>query len=379
MTTDDAGSAPEADADSTRFSSPATEPAPAESGPPATDRRRGSQARAAWRRWRRSRPFWGGLLLVLSGLELLALPLTGVLVKRPDQAGDLHRHRRRVRRADRDPADRGGHRAVGQPDPPGVLRDRRDRARHHLVPRVQPRRVRPRHAARDHRRGARVRLGSGRARLRRRRPRRRRAERRCPRPAGTTAVAKPSAGLDPGHRAARGMGRDRHDRGGGRFGTGWRRPSRRRRGRAAPDAGGRRDAGRPGGRHARHRRSGQGGVRRSPRGTASSASSACRRRRRPRRPDLAPPRAEPDADRVVFPSARASPSPTPSVGQSGTAAPSATPTPSTSASASPSPSGTSTSGAARQGQEGGRRRTPRRPRPSPPRAPPRCSRPGPPP
>jgi Family of unknown function (DUF6114) len=81
MTTDDAGSAPEADADSTRFSSPATEPAPAESTPPATDRRGGSQARAAWRRWRRSRPFWGGLLLVLAGLELLALPLTGVLVK----------------------------------------------------------------------------------------------------------------------------------------------------------------------------------------------------------------------------------------------------------------------------------------------------------
>jgi Family of unknown function (DUF6114) len=81
MTTDDAGSAPEADADSTRFSSPATEPASAESTAPATDRRRGSQARAAWRRWRHSRPFWGGLLLVLSGLELLALPLTGVLVK----------------------------------------------------------------------------------------------------------------------------------------------------------------------------------------------------------------------------------------------------------------------------------------------------------
>jgi len=81
MTTDDAGSAPEADADSARFSSGPTEPAPAESAPPATGRRRGSQARATWRRWRRSRPFWGGLLLVLSGLELLALPLTGVLVK----------------------------------------------------------------------------------------------------------------------------------------------------------------------------------------------------------------------------------------------------------------------------------------------------------
>ena len=38
MTNDDAGSAPEADADSTRFSSPATEPAPAESTPTATNR-----------------------------------------------------------------------------------------------------------------------------------------------------------------------------------------------------------------------------------------------------------------------------------------------------------------------------------------------------
>jgi len=82
MTTDDAGSAPEADADSTRLSSPATEPAPPDAAPPGAHRRqRGQAARAAWRRWRRSRPFWGGLLLVLSGLELLALPLTGVLVK----------------------------------------------------------------------------------------------------------------------------------------------------------------------------------------------------------------------------------------------------------------------------------------------------------
>jgi hypothetical protein len=86
MTTDDAGSAPEADADSTRLSSPATEPAspassPASAPPGAHRRQRRQAARAAWRRWRRSRPFWGGLLLVLSGLELLALPLTGVLVK----------------------------------------------------------------------------------------------------------------------------------------------------------------------------------------------------------------------------------------------------------------------------------------------------------
>ena len=33
-----------------------------------------------WRAWRRSRPFWGGLFLVLSGLELFAIPLSGVLV-----------------------------------------------------------------------------------------------------------------------------------------------------------------------------------------------------------------------------------------------------------------------------------------------------------
>jgi hypothetical protein len=82
MTTDDAGSAPEADADSTRLSCPATEPAPPAAAPPGAHRRpRRLAPRAAGRRWRRSRPFWGGLLLVLSGLELLALPLTGVLVK----------------------------------------------------------------------------------------------------------------------------------------------------------------------------------------------------------------------------------------------------------------------------------------------------------
>jgi hypothetical protein len=36
--------------------------------------------RARWRAWRRSRPFWGGLLLLLAGLELVLLPLSGVLV-----------------------------------------------------------------------------------------------------------------------------------------------------------------------------------------------------------------------------------------------------------------------------------------------------------
>jgi Family of unknown function (DUF6114) len=33
-----------------------------------------------WQAWRRSRPFWGGLFLILSGLELFALPLSGILV-----------------------------------------------------------------------------------------------------------------------------------------------------------------------------------------------------------------------------------------------------------------------------------------------------------
>lgn len=36
--------------------------------------------RGQWRAWRRSRPVWGGLLLLLAGLELVLLPLSGVLV-----------------------------------------------------------------------------------------------------------------------------------------------------------------------------------------------------------------------------------------------------------------------------------------------------------
>lgn len=35
--------------------------------------------RSTFRAWRRSRPFWGGLLLLLGGLEMLLIPLTGVL------------------------------------------------------------------------------------------------------------------------------------------------------------------------------------------------------------------------------------------------------------------------------------------------------------
>jgi hypothetical protein len=36
---------------------------------------------ANFRAWRRSRPFWGGLLLLLGGLEMLLIPLTGVLAR----------------------------------------------------------------------------------------------------------------------------------------------------------------------------------------------------------------------------------------------------------------------------------------------------------
>jgi hypothetical protein len=37
--------------------------------------------RSTFRLWRRSRPFWGGLLLLLGGLEMLLIPLTGVLAR----------------------------------------------------------------------------------------------------------------------------------------------------------------------------------------------------------------------------------------------------------------------------------------------------------
>jgi hypothetical protein len=37
------------------------------------------RARLRFRGWRRSRPFWGGLLLILAGLELLQIPLLSVL------------------------------------------------------------------------------------------------------------------------------------------------------------------------------------------------------------------------------------------------------------------------------------------------------------
>jgi hypothetical protein len=66
MTADDAGTGPEA----------GTGAAPPV---PAPRHRRARLQR--FRTWRRSRPFWGGLLLTLAGLELFAIPLSGVLLR----------------------------------------------------------------------------------------------------------------------------------------------------------------------------------------------------------------------------------------------------------------------------------------------------------
>jgi HAMP domain-containing protein len=71
MTGDDAGTFP-----------------PAGSGPipvpglrrPPTRLERWQVRREQWRAWRHSRPFWGGLLLILAGLEMFALPLSGDLI-----------------------------------------------------------------------------------------------------------------------------------------------------------------------------------------------------------------------------------------------------------------------------------------------------------
>ncbi len=49
---------------------------------PAEQTATGARAGHAWRAfraWRRSRPFWGGLLLLLAGIELVAIPLLSVL------------------------------------------------------------------------------------------------------------------------------------------------------------------------------------------------------------------------------------------------------------------------------------------------------------
>jgi hypothetical protein len=73
MMADDAGSGPEAQA-----GSPASR---TESVSPPQSPSMFLRAWRAFRRWRRSRPYWGGLLMILGGLEILALPLSGVLIK----------------------------------------------------------------------------------------------------------------------------------------------------------------------------------------------------------------------------------------------------------------------------------------------------------
>jgi hypothetical protein len=52
---------------------------PAAGKPAAEARARAASAWQAFRAWRRSRPFWGGLLLLLAGIELIASPLLSVL------------------------------------------------------------------------------------------------------------------------------------------------------------------------------------------------------------------------------------------------------------------------------------------------------------
>ncbi|MCB5165133.1 DUF6114 domain-containing protein [Streptomyces bambusae] len=55
---------------------------PVAGGGAAGGARRSVLARAGggWRRWRRSRPFWGGLFTVLAGLEIAVLPLAPLKV-----------------------------------------------------------------------------------------------------------------------------------------------------------------------------------------------------------------------------------------------------------------------------------------------------------
>jgi Family of unknown function (DUF6114) len=83
----DRGAPPAASAGPSARSSPGSSAGLAEGTPaaagPATHRltaARGGGRRRTLRTWRRSRPFWGGLLLILAGLEMLAIPLLSVLV-----------------------------------------------------------------------------------------------------------------------------------------------------------------------------------------------------------------------------------------------------------------------------------------------------------
>ncbi len=80
---DDAGSAGSSPAEPQSSEPQSSETQSGEPGdreaPAAETRARAASAWQSFRGWRRSRPFWGGLLLVLAGLELLAIPLLSVL------------------------------------------------------------------------------------------------------------------------------------------------------------------------------------------------------------------------------------------------------------------------------------------------------------
>jgi hypothetical protein len=75
MASDSAGSGPNRPDPAPREAR--SEPRPSPGG----RRAAGGSAREVFRTWRRTRPFWGGLLLLLAGLEMLLIPLTGVLAK----------------------------------------------------------------------------------------------------------------------------------------------------------------------------------------------------------------------------------------------------------------------------------------------------------
>src|ERR1022692_1528759 len=118
--------------------------------------------RRAFRIWRRSRPFWGGLLLLLAGLEMLAIPLLSVLAHTSVKViiyigiggvfGVLIGGLLVAWRA----AD------LVSPVAAGLLCDRRSAPRRRVLRRDESGRVLRRHAARRDWRIAELRLGAGR-------------------------------------------------------------------------------------------------------------------------------------------------------------------------------------------------------------------------